>query len=48
MNYNRTELCDECNSHIIKIKTPTNIIYECSYCGLVHEEINPLKDENYE
>lgn len=48
MKAHRTELCEECNSHIVAIKTPTSIIYECSYCGLVKNEINPIEEEDYE
>lgn len=50
MKDNRTsQVCDSCNSHIISYRDiDGKIIFECAYCGLVPEDINPIELEDYE
>jgi Zn ribbon nucleic-acid-binding protein len=53
MKDNRTgQICENCCSHIITYREDNKIIVECSYCGLVPENINPrfidLEDDEYE
>ena len=52
MRDNRTnQICENCNSHIIAYRSNNTIIFECSYCGLIPENISPrfteLEDDEY-
>lgn len=52
MKDNRTsQICENCNSHIIVYQEDNMIIVECSYCGLIPENISPrfidLEDGEY-
>lgn len=49
MKDNRTEqICDTCNSHIISYREKGKIIYECTYCGIVPEDIHFIDLEDLE
>lgn len=49
MKDNRTkQICNICNSHIITYREKGKIIYECTYCGEVPEDIHLIDLEEQE